>query len=57
MLMKLTPGVNFTNILGEAFISADHKRTKKDGRLDCLFVNLGSSCIRAARKLLMKLTP
>ena len=35
MLMKLTSGVNFINILLEAFMLADSKSAKK---IDCLFV-------------------
>ncbi len=47
MLMKLTAGVNFTNILCVAFMCLDPKSAK---RLDCLIANLGSACVKAARK-------
>jgi len=57
MLVKLTPGVDFTNILCTAFTCADPKSAKKDCQLDCLFALLGSGSIKAARKMLYKLTP
>jgi len=56
MLVKLTPGVNFTNILHKAFTRADPKSAKKtEEGLNVFFVLLGSTHIKAACK--MKLTP
>jgi len=53
MLMKLTPGVNFTNILMAAFMRADPKDAKKTVGLTALFALLGSTHIKAARIMLM----
>jgi len=50
MLMKLTPGVNFINILLAAFIRADFKSTKWHWWLDYLFGLWGSVHVKAARK-------
>jgi hypothetical protein len=52
-----TSGVNFINVLRAAFICADPKRTKNTVKLSVFFVLLGSSCEKAAHRLLMKLTP
>ncbi len=45
-------GVNFVNILCAAFTQADTKIVKISVKLF-----LGSTCVKAARKMLMKLTP
>jgi len=55
MLMKLTPVVDFTNILQAAFTHADPKRAKKYCKTVCLFALLGSSRVKAVCKTLMKL--
>jgi len=56
--MKLTPGVNFINILRTAFDLVDPKSVKKDSQLDCLFFTLlGSAGIKAVRITLMKSSP
>ena len=50
MLVKLTLGVNFNNILGAAFTQADPKIAKKDSQVKQLFALLGSVCVKALRK-------
>ena len=45
MLVKLTPGVNFTNVLQAAFTLADPESTKKAAQLDSLFCAFGV-CMR-----------
>ena len=57
MLVKLTtPMVNFTNVLRAAFTRADPKSTKKTVKLSSFFALLGSARVKAARKMLVKLT-
>ena len=51
------PGVNFTNILQAAFTRADPKSAKKTVKLSSFFALFGSGHIKAARKMLVKLTP
>jgi hypothetical protein len=50
MLMKLTTGVNFINVLRAAFAHADPKSAK---RLK-IFALSGSACAKAAHEMLMK---
>jgi len=50
---KIT-GVNFTNVLRKAFTLVDSKSVK---RLIVIFAHLGSVCLKALRKTLMKLSP
>jgi hypothetical protein len=50
MLVKLSTGVDFTNILKAAFAHKDPKIPKRHKSLGCLFVLLGSSRIKFARK-------
>jgi hypothetical protein len=57
MLMKLTTGGNFTNILQAAFRHANPDSTKKTVKLSVFFVLLGSALAKAACRMLMKLTP
>ena len=53
---KDQPGVNLTNILRAAFMHADPKGTKK--LLDMtFFALLGPASVKAACRMLMKLTP
>ncbi len=52
MLMKLTPGVDFTNILCAAFRHTDPKSAKKTDSLTVFFALLGS-----ALKMLVILPP
>jgi len=48
-------GVNFTNILRAAFTRADPKNAKKLFNLTVFFALLGSSRVKAARRMLVKL--
>ena len=57
MLVKLTPGVNFTNVLQAAFTSADPKSTKKTVKLSSFIALLGFAHVKAAHRMLVKLTP
>ncbi len=45
-LMKLSPGVNFINVLRAAFACTDPKRAKKTDKLDCFFALLGFVCVK-----------
>jgi len=49
--------VNFNNILLKAFTLADPKIAKKTFNLTVFFALLGSGCVKAAHKMLVKLTP
>jgi len=57
MLMKLTPGLNFFNVLRTAFMLVDPKSVKKIDNLTVFFTLLGSTSVKAACRTLMKLTP
>ncbi len=48
ILMKLTPGVNVTNILLAAFTCEDPKSSKKTDGLTVFFAHLGSAHVKAA---------
>jgi len=52
----LTLGVDFTKFLQAAFIREDHKSAKKADDLTVFFAFLGSAHVKAARKMLVKLT-
>jgi len=54
--MKLTTGVDFTNILRAVFIRADTKAQKTDD-LTVFFALLGSEQVKDVYKTLVKLTP
>ncbi len=56
MLMKLTPGLNFINVLLTAFTLADPKSVKKIDNLTVFFTLLGSACVKAVHRTLMKLS-
>jgi len=49
-------GVNFNNILRAAFTSADPRKRKKTNGLNAFFALLGSACVKALRKMLVKST-
>jgi len=49
--------VDFTNITRAAFTHADHKSAKNTVKPSVVFALLGSTCIKAAHRMLMKLTP
>ncbi len=53
--MKLTKGVNLTNILQAAFTRADPESAKNTVKLSVFFALLESASTNAARKMLMKL--
>ncbi len=57
MWVQLSPGVNFTNILWVAFVSADPKSAERHWWLDCLFVLLGTACIKAACEYVGEMDP
>jgi hypothetical protein len=57
MLVKSTPGVNFTNILCTAFELIDAKSVKKIEKWTVFFTLLGSVCVKGARKTFAKSTP
>ncbi len=50
-------GVNLTNILRKAFTRANPKSTKMTVKSSILFALLGSTCLKASRKMLVNLTP
>jgi len=50
-------GLILTICLSKAFAQADPKRVRIQSSLQYLFALLGSAGIKAARKILMKLTP
>jgi len=50
------PGLNFINVLREAFTCADPKSIKKTVKLS-IFMLLGSTSVKAVHKTLMKLNP
>ena len=51
------PGVNFTNVLPAAFTPADPKSAIKLLKLTVFFALLGSAFVKAAHRMLVKLTP
>ncbi len=51
------PGVDFINVLLAAFMPPDPNSTKKTDSLIVFFALLGSARVKAAHKMLMKLTP
>jgi len=53
MLMKLTPGLYFTNILWAAFMCVDPKSAIKTDGLTVFFAFWGSECIKATCKILV----
>ncbi len=57
MLMKLTPVLNFTDILEATFARLDPESAKNTDKLPVFFTFLGSDQVKAAHKMLMKLTP
>jgi len=57
MMVKLTPGVNFINILLAAFKCAHPKSAKRQSSCQSFFGLSGSWRAKAARKMIVKLTP
>jgi hypothetical protein len=56
-LMKLTPEINFINVLRTAFMHVDPESVKIQSNPQFLFTLWGSTCAKAAHRTLMKLTP
>jgi len=54
MLVKSTPGVNFTNILRAAFTTADPKSAKNTLKTSVFFALLGSESVKAFHKMFVK---
>ncbi len=50
IFVKLTPGVDFINILFKTFTCTYPKSAKRYWPLDWIFTLLGSSCVKAGRK-------
>ena len=57
MLMKLTPRIDFTNILHAAFTRSDSKSAKNTVKPSVIFGLLEPLHIKSTRKMLVKLTP
>jgi len=57
MLIKLTPGINYINILPAAFMHENPEIANKTVKLSIFFALLGSVRAKAAHGMLMKLTP
>ncbi len=57
MLMKLTPGIDFTNIFTHSIKPVTPQSVKFKSNFQYLFTLLGSANIKAAHRTLMKLTP
>jgi len=53
----LESGINFINILQAAFASTDPESIKKTDNLTVFFALSGSKQVKAAPRMLMKLTP
>jgi len=51
------PGLNFINVLYTAFTRSDPKSVKKTVKLSIFFMLSGSTSVKAAHKMLVKLTP
>jgi hypothetical protein len=55
-MVKLSPGINFINVLRTAFMHADPKSLKKKVKLSIFLVLLGSAHTKAGRRTLVKST-
>ena len=55
-MQKLKLGVNFTNVLRAAFMHADPKSAIKLLNLTVFFALLGAARIKAAHRMLLKLS-
>jgi len=55
--MRLSPGVDFINVLQAAFMGTDIESAKKDNQVVSLFALLRSARVKAARRTLMRLSP
>jgi len=57
MLMKLTPGIHFINVLQTAFTCTNPKSVKRQSSCQSFFTLSGTMTAKAAHKALVKLTP
>ncbi len=57
LVLLLTPGVNFINVLRAALTRADPESAKNTVKLSVFFPLLGSASVKAACRTLMILTP
>ena len=57
MLMKLTPRVNFIDVLRAAFMCADPKSAKDTVKPSVFYMLSGSALVKDGCKMLMKSTP
>ena len=57
MALKLTPGVNFINVLCTAFALVDRKSVKNTVKSLVSFMLLRSMSIKVVRRMVLKLTP
>ena len=53
----LLPDVNFTNVLCTTVMHLDPKSVKKIDNFTVFFMLLGSACMKAVHRMLMKLSP
>jgi len=51
------PGVNYTNIFTRRFYKRSSQKHKSQSSCQYLFTLLGSACVKAVRRTLMKLSP
>jgi len=57
MLVKLTPGLDFINVLRTVFTPVAPQSVRTQSSCQYLFMPLGSTRVTAAHRTLMKLTP
>jgi len=57
MLIKLTPGVDFTSVLYAVVTKADPKRAKIQSSSQAFLAPFGSVRVKGASRMLMKLFP
>ena len=55
--LRSNPGVNFINVFTPSFYDCRSQKRKKLLELTAFFVLLGSALVKAARKMLVILTP
>ena len=55
--VRLSPGVNFINVFNRSLYTCISRKRKKLLNLIVFLALLGSVCVKAARKTLMKSTP
>ncbi len=57
ILVKLTTGLNFINVLRTPFTHVDPKSVRIQSNPQYLFTHLGFTCAKADQKMLVKSTP